>query len=110
MVMMNEKNFETTIILDEDKVNKSPYSQESIYNYLEEVFASVDMVRNNQTFEEGTCAMVGVAICALFKVEWFMEVVKEWTLSIREEGIITYTENVFDSKLLRKKYLDKYGI
>ena len=107
---MEERNFETTIILDEEKVAQSPYSTESIYEYLEKVFASVDMVRNQQTFEQGTCAMLLVALNALFKVEWFMKLVKEWTLSIREDGVVTYTEDVFASKLLRKKYLDKYGM
>ena len=107
---MEERNFETTIILDEEKVVQSPYSTESIYEYLEKVFASVDMVRNQQTFEQGTCAMLGVALNALFKVEWFMKLVKEWTLSIREDGVVIYTEDVFKSKAVKNKYLRKYGL
>ena len=107
---MEEKNFETKIILDEKKLEENHYSKEIIYDYLEKVFASVDMVRNNETFEQGTCAMTGVALNGLFKVEWFMKLVKEWTLSIRENGVITYTEDIFSSKAVREKYLRKYGL
>ena len=107
---MEERNFETTIILDEEKVNSSPYSKEGIYVYLENVFRTVGMEREKETFKRGTLAEVLGAMSALYKIEWFMKLVKEWTLSIREDGVVTYTENVFESKLLRKKYLDKYGI
>lgn len=107
---MEKKNFETTIILDEEKVKQSFYEEEIIYEYLEKVFAQVGMVRNNRTFEQGTCAMTGVALNGLFKVEWFVKLVKEWTLSIRENGVITYTEDVFSSKAVREKYLRKYGL
>ena len=107
---MEEKNFETTIILDEEKVNSSPYSQEGIYAYLENIFQAVGMEREKETFKRGTLAEVLGAMSALYKIEWFMKLVKEWILSIRKDDVITYTEVVFESKLLRKKYLDKYRI
>lgn len=107
---MEEKNFETTIVLNEEKVNSSPYSKEGIYAYLENVFQAVGMEREEETFKRGTLAEVLGAMSALYKIEWFMKLVKEWTLSIREDGVLTYTENVFESKLLRKKYLNKYGL
>lgn len=108
---MDGKIFETTIVLDDEKLKESPYSKEAVYQYLEKVFASVDMARKDATtFDNGTCALVGVALCALFKVEWFMKLVKEWTLSTREEGVITYTENVLESKAVKRKYLAQYGL
>ena len=107
---VEEPNFETTIILNEDKLKGDFYAKEKADALLDDVFASVGMVREGNTFRRGTCAMLGLAVVALLKQEWFMKLVKEWTLSIREDGIITYEENVLESKLAQKKYLNKYGL
>ena len=40
----------------------------------------------------------------------FMKLVEEWILTEKEGDIIITEENVLESKLLRKKYLDKYGM
>ena len=107
---MDAKVFETTIILDDDKVKESPYSKESIYAYLDKVFTAVGMVRVDNTFKHGTFAEVGGAMSSLFKLEWFMKMVKEWTLVEKDGEHIVSTENVLGSKLLRKRYLNKYGL
>lgn len=107
---MNEKKFETTIILNEEKIKECPYTRESIYNYLDALFNEVGMKRENSTFKSGTLAEVLGTFSVLFKLEWFMKLVEEWTLTEKEGDIIITEENVLGSKLLRKKYLDKYGM
>lgn len=110
VIIMNEKNFETTIILNEEKTKECPYTRESIYNYLDALFNEVGMKRENSTFKSGTLAEVLGTFSALFKLEWFMKLVEEWILTEKEGDIIITEENVLESKLLRKKYLDKYGM
>lgn len=46
----------------------------------------------------------------LLKDEWFMRLVKDWTLSIRDGNTVTYTENILDSALVKEMYLDKYEL
>ena len=110
VIIMNEKKFETTIILNEGKIKECPYTRESIYNYLDTLFNEVGMKRETSTFKSGTLAEVLGTFSVLFKLEWFMKLVEEWTLTEKEGDIIITEENVLESKLLRKKYLDKYGM
>lgn len=108
--VIEEPSFETTIILDEEKVKSCPYRKDKIENLLDELFGDVGMVRDGNTFKGGTFAKVGGVLIALIKTEWFMHLVKEMTLTEKDGDTVLSTESVFDSKVLRKMYFDKYGL
>lgn len=110
LIVMDETRFETTIIFDECKMNRCLYTIEELYLILDEVFANVGMYREGNTFKNGTLALVGGVIVALVKFKWILEVVKEWTLVGKENGVIFYEENILGSQMLRVLYLDKYGL
>lgn len=107
---IEEPQFETTIILDEERIKESPYTKERVEFYLDGVFEIAGMVRDGDTFKNGSLASVGAVMINLFKTEWFMKMVKEWVLTEKDGDTILCQENVLEGKLLRKRYLDKYGL
>lgn len=107
---LKENEFETTIILDEEKLKDCPYTKEQVDRFLDKMFAVADMTREGDTFKNGTFATMGGVSVSLFQCEWFMKIVKHWTLREIAEGVVITEENVFESEAVRKKYLDKYGI
>lgn len=107
---MEETRFETTIILDEEKLKDCPYSKEKVDEFLDRMFATAGMVRDGNTFKSATFAMIGGVMVNLYELEWFMKLVKEWTLTEKDGDVIVEEENILEGKLVRKCYLDKYGL
>lgn len=107
---MSETLFETTIVLNEEKFAECPYSREKVDEYLREMFALANMMREGNTFKSATFALISGVMVTLYKNEWFMRLVKEWTLTEKDGERIVSEENVLENGLLRKKYLNKYGI
>ena len=107
---IEETQFETTIILDEEKIAASPYPKEKVEDYLNRMFAVVGMVRDGDTFKSASFALISAVMVNLYETEWFMKLVKDWVLTEKDGDTIVSQENVFASELLRKKYLNKYGL
>jgi len=102
--IIEEPSFETTIILDEEKIKECPYSKEQIDEYLEGLFNVVEMEKDGNTFKNGTLARVGAAMIPLLEKEWFMRLVKEWTLVEKDGDTVLSIENVLENKSVRKEY------
>ena len=68
------------------------------------------MTREGNTFKSATFARIGGVMVNLFETEWFMKLVKDCVLTEKDGDTIVSQENVLESKLVREKYLRKYGI
>lgn len=101
---MGEPLFETIIVLDEEKLKDCPYSKKQIDGFLEEIFGATGMVKEGNEFKSGTLAQVGVAISTLLEKQWFIGIVKEWTLILKEGDTVLSIENVLENKSVRKEY------
>ena len=109
-MIIEETQFETTIILDEEKFKDCPFSKEKVDEFLKRMFAVAGMVREGDTFKSATFARIGGVMVNLYETEWFMKLVKHWVLTEKDGDTIVSQENVLENKLIREKYLRKYGI
>ena len=107
---IEETQFETTIILDEEKIKASSRTKEQVYEYLDGMFAIAGMTREGDTYKKAPFAYISGVMVVLYGKEWFMKLVKDWVLTEKDGDTVLCEENVMENELIRKKYLDKYGL